>query len=117
MENALIVMVVVLAAVQVWTAVLFLRMVGQARAEVKALNKKLDALDKRCGSYEGALADLRAQTGHQHDSLVESLEILSGWRPHNTVPTLVALGARVFRSYSKQRRAKQLPVRSREEVK
>jgi len=117
MLNALIVLVVVLAAVQVWMAVTFLRMVNMARTEVKALGKRLDALDKRCAAYDGALSELRAKTGHQHDSLVDTLEILGGWRPNNTVPTLVALGARVFRSYSTQRRAKQLPVRSREEVK
>ena len=119
MLNALVILVTVLIALQVIMAVFLLRVMTAAKQTIGSLNKRIELLDKRCNAQEEKIAELRkvAATTKGIDPLVEALDLLSGMNKRNAVQTLVALGARLFRSYSAQRRAKPLPVRGRGEVK
>lgn len=117
MLSALVVLVTVLFALQVLTAVLLLRAVAAARSEVRALTKKLDQVNQRCDKQQAQLAKLQAAAERgEGDALVQTLDVLGDWGKKGTVPTLVALSARLFRSYSARRRVKPLPVRARVEA-
>lgn len=118
MLSALVILVTALFASQVLTAVLLLRAVASAKREVKALDKRLEAIDKRCQAQSAELAQLKSlREKAGGDALVQTLDVLGDWGKKGTVPTLLALSVRLFRSYSAQRRAKPLPVRARVEVK
>ena len=110
MESALIVLVVVLAVALLAVTVLLSRAVFNMSNRVKGLDKRIEGLILRVESQEAELKRLRvlAETVPS-DPLMEIWDTVAGWKKNGPVRSLMTLGTRLFKSYSKQRKLKALP--------
>lgn len=107
MINVLVVLVAVLLAAVVLLAIGVAMQVSKSKRVVAALEKKIAGLESQVKAQGAAIARIEAASKEvKTDPIFEALELLTDWKKRGPVATILAIGARVFRSYSVHRRAK-----------
>jgi hypothetical protein len=86
------------------------RLVLQVKASLLRIEKKISGLEARLGRQDAEIKALRAEMEEAaQDPLGGIIDSALDWRTRGPLMTGVLVGARLFRSYWKGRKAKSLP--------
>ncbi|MCU0315251.1 MAG: hypothetical protein MUC92_01520 [Fimbriimonadaceae bacterium] len=105
MGVALIILQVLSLVVGLGLVFVAFRILRDASTALKAMEKRIDALQKQVATQQDSLADLRKQLDVMRDDpVVDALNLVTTWRDRPWVATLGMIGAKVFRTYFNKRR-------------